>query len=114
MVSVGNDTRFRKKELRVMLFDEEHFILTVNAEKACMTISNYVRNLILHGSGERTYNFVREDAGKIIGELGDISTALMQISYQAAISCHVDENDFAILEDQFIRLLSSFDEFAYK
>ena len=110
---LDREKRLRKKLFRVWLFEEEDLLLNENALKACMSKSEYVRNLILHGSEKTHSKFSYEDACLIRNELESIGNGVLQIAYQAGINCSVDENAFKMLEDELISLIAIVDKYVY-
>ena len=103
--------RRRTRQFSVYLLEEEMAILEAKIDEAEMTKSEYIRNMILFGAAHERTIFSKADAQRIIYELNRIGNNLNQIAYQANRRLGVDEQDFLSLYDNYMQLLSSYDNF---
>ncbi|MCL2220815.1 MAG: hypothetical protein FWC20_00635 [Oscillospiraceae bacterium] len=104
----------RNKHVLLKLTETEHFLLTEKAERADMSRSELLRNLIYFGTASQRTNFTTEDAFKIVNELSTISNSMEQIAYSAKTNCAVSEQDFDSIIDNFKDFVITFDNFARK
>ena len=104
-----NKLRIRKRRFNLCLLDEEMDILKIKAGKARMSMSEYLRNMILFGAAGGKAMFTSDDARRICYELNRIGNNINQVAYQANVNCAVSENDFNALRAQYVDLLSAFD-----
>ena len=104
-----SENRHRKKKLNVWLVDEEYELLKEKADKSDMSMSAYIRSIILLG-GIRggVVNFSKDDADKIIYELNRIGNNVNQIAYYTNAKSTVNENDFEQLIGFFDQFLGEF------
>ena len=111
MTNSSEDSRLRNKQIRVWLFEEEYAVLQEKVKRAGINISEFIRNLIVYGTADKTSNFSSDDAMTLIDVLSNISNAISHISYQSKINNSVNENDFAVLEERFSELINVFDDY---
>jgi len=104
--------RNRNKNIRVWLSEEEHALLSKKADVANMSMSEFVRHMILFGVERVRTNFTREESQKIIYELNLIGNNINQIAYRVNAKTTVDINDFSDLRDEFVRYLGLFHDVA--
>jgi len=89
------------------LLDEEYDLLKEKASKSNMSMSAYIRSIILFGGIEGSVvNFTKEDADKISYELNRIGNNINQIAYHVNAKATVNENDFEQLRDYFEKYLA--------
>jgi len=110
--SMPEKDRVRKRNFRVWLLEEEFDLLTEKAAEAKMTKTRYIRNVILFGAAREKSNFTKEDSDKILYELNRIGNNINQIAYQANSKCAVNENDFFMLREEYIKLLGAYEMIA--
>ena len=75
---MANENRNRKNGFFVYMLDEEKQVLEKKAEKANMSKSEYIRNVILFGAARRATKFSTEDTREIIYELNRIGNNINQ------------------------------------
>ena len=99
--------------IRAWLFPEEYDILEMNAEKAGISKSSYLRRMIVYGIDEITYKYTPEDA-KILGDkLTEICNVLQKIEYRSFVHSSFYENDVIDMTDQLMRLICIVEDYVY-
>jgi len=109
---MGEQHRNRNKNIRVWLSEEEHALLSKKANMENMSMSEFVRRMILFGAERVKTNFTREESQKIIYELNLIGNNINQIAYRVNAKATVDNNDFSELRDEFVEYLGLFHDVA--
>ena len=106
--------RKRTRQFKVSLYDGEFEVLGRKAEKANLSKTDYVRNVILFGAAKDKTNFSKENAEKLCYELNRIGNNINQIAHQANLKCAVSENDFHVLKEQFKKVIRELENFISK
>jgi len=109
---MGEQHRNRNKNIRIWLLEEEHALLSKKADIANMSMSEFIRRMILSGETRGETNFTREESQKFIYELNRIGNNINQIAYRVNAKAAVDSNDFNNLRDEFVRYLGLFQDVA--
>jgi len=106
-----SSNRHRDKRICIWVVNEEKAMAELKANESDMSLSDYIRSLILFGSVRgSTVNFSKENTEKIIYELNRIGNNINQIAYRVNSNATVDENDFDSLREQFIEYLGLFQD----
>jgi len=108
---MNTPSRIRDRQFSVYLFEEEMAVLEAKKDEANMTKSEYIRNMILFGAAHERTNFAKEYSEKMIYEINRIGNNLNQIAYRANSSKNVDQHDFITMYDNYVQLLSAYDNF---
>lgn len=104
-----SENRISRKKLNVWLLDEEYDLLKEKASKCSMSMSAYIRIIILFGGVKgAVVNFSKEDANKIANELCRIGNNINQIAYRVNAKATVNENDFEQLKEVFDQYIGEF------
>jgi len=107
------DTRLRNKKFSVWLFPEEYDILEMNAEKAEVSKSCYLRQMIIHGIDEITYKYTPEDSKILVNKLSEICNILQRIEYRIYVNGSAYEKDVLEMTEQMQELLRVVEDYVY-
>lgn len=108
---MAEESRKRKRKLNVYLLDKELEILNAKADEANMNKSDYIRNVILFGAAHERTMFSRREAEKLHYEINRIGNNINQIAYRANANKTIDERDFKNMYQNYMELLSIYDNF---
>jgi hypothetical protein len=90
---MGEEGRMRKRKLNVYLLEEEYEVLIAKTVEADMSISEYIRNVILYGAAHKTTYFSKEMQNKILTELSRIGNNVNQFARVANSVKTVNQDD---------------------
>ena len=97
--------RKRTNHFDVYLLDKEATMLSVKAQDAKMSKSEYIRNLIVFGQASETTVFTKEETKKIRTELNRIGYNINQIAMNINMNRQGFSEDFRILNQSYLELL---------
>ena len=98
--------RFRKRQIKFWAVDEEYEILKRKSTESNLTMSAYLRTLLLFGTVKGSIvNFSKEDSKNIIYELNRIGNSVNQIAYRVNSNSLVREDDVIELREQVQELV---------
>jgi len=103
--------RKRKRNLTVFFTDEERELLDAKADDAEMSKAGYIRNIILFGAAHKKTVFSDEYGEEIRCRLNGIGNNINQIAQKANATSIFDNGDMDLFYENFIELLSVYDEF---
>lgn len=103
---MSDKTRIRTANVLLRMLPEEKKILKEKADKFNMSMSDYLRDIVLFGNpviiGSRLNDI---EANKLTYELNRIGNNINQLAYQANLRCGVTKNDFLKLREEYDSLL---------
>lgn len=99
--------RLRQRQLTLRLFDEEYELLDMKAKSAGISKSDYLRNMILFGTGQKQTTFSDEAADRLILEISRIGTNINQIARYVNMQKSIDGVDVQNLINEFGDLQSA-------
>jgi hypothetical protein len=103
---MANDTRMRKRQFKVELFEEEFQLLTDKSKKAGLTKTAYIRDMILFGQPqEKDRSFE-----KIEYELNRIGNNINQMAYIANTEYSTNGIEIIQILSQYSELLEQYEE----
>jgi Ribbon-helix-helix protein, copG family. len=103
--------RKRKRNLTVFLSDEERAMLDAKADDLDLSKAEYIRDIILFGSIQERTVFSREEAQSILSKLKGVGDNVNELAREANITRIVDYNIYSKLVENYMELLSIYDEF---
>jgi len=110
---MGNEHRKRRKSFHLYLLDSEYEILKQKAERVGMTKTEFVRNIIIFGNASRSEKMDMDDLKKWLYELNRIGNNINQVAYKVNANAMVSENNFKNLQEEYINLLTLFEDIAF-
>lgn len=110
---MAENSRIRKKFLRVCLSDDEMDILKMKSFEMDMSKSDYIRDLILFGNRDDGNKMNKDDFRVFLYEINRIGNNLNQIEYNSYMKASSAKNDMVAFVFEFMQLLSAFQIFCF-
>lgn len=110
---MAENSRIRKKFLRVYLSDDEVEILNMKSFEMDMSKSDYIRDLILFGNRDDGDKLSKTNFKLFLYEINRIGNNLNQIEYNSYMKASSGKNDMVAFLFEFMQLLSSFQVFCF-
>jgi hypothetical protein len=114
-MSSGSEKRERFRNLTVRLTLVERAAIDAAADRAGLTISSYVREMLLNGPQPRAVHrpqIERAELAKVLGELGKIGSNINQIAHAANLGDAVPRRrirlaleELAVMKDALLKAL---------
>lgn len=104
--------RFRSKQLLIRLFDEEMNILKAKSESQGISMSDYVREVILYGEVKTTKQNILSDENfsKLLYELNRIGNNINQIAYNSNLKKSTGREEIMELSEKYDSLLQLYSD----
>lgn len=106
------DSRDRRHKLQVWLLREEYDLLVKKADSFGMTISDYVRSLIVWGRAKEKSKLTDEQFQALLNEMNHIGVNINQIARRINEARQASRDDFDTLEFQYEQLLHLYRKWA--
>lgn len=99
-------SRIRSKKLQVYLSEEETELLKKKADSFGLSMSDYLRSLIVHGSVKAQSRLTDEQFQAFLNEMNHIGVNINQIAYRVNAARSANREDFNDLKTEFENLLN--------
>lgn len=99
-------SRIRSKKLQVYLSEEETELLKKKADSFGLSMSDYLRSLIVHGSVKAQSRLTNEQFQALLNEMNHIGVNINQIAYRVNAARNANREDFNDLKMEFENLLN--------
>lgn len=106
------DSRDRRHKLQVWLLSEEYDLLIKKADSFNLSISDYVRSLIVWGEVKAQSRLSDEQFQSLLNEMNHIGININQIARRVNEARQASREDFDILEIRYESLLDLFRKWA--
>lgn len=109
-MDLNQNSYWKDRTLRIRLLQPEEEVLASKAKEAKMSRAKFLRNAIHYGGAYQRTKFIHADWSRVINALCSIGNSMNQIKFLLCWS-EIDEHSFLSLYDNYMALLSDFNDF---
>lgn len=102
----SNLTRINQSQAHFFVSEEEKELLKRKAKSFGLSLSDYMRNMIIHGSVKAQSRLTDEQFQALLNELNHIGVNINQIAYRVNAARNASREDFNDLKHEYEQLLN--------